>query len=153
MKEFSIARAKTDDIPDLKSIETECRLSPWSIEAYESQFRRPDSVILAARNPDGRVIGFLVGRVPLSDLSEEAEIHNIGALPQFQHQGVGSMLLDEFKVTCSQRRVSIIWLEVRVSNHIAISFYRSQGFIKRGVRPGFYTNPAEDAELMSLSLT
>ena len=63
------------------------------------------------------------------------------------------MLLDEFKLTCSQRRVSIIWLEVRVSNHIAISFYRSQGFIKRGVRPGFYTNPAEDAELMSLSLT
>lgn len=153
MKEFTIGRAIPDEIQDLKLIETECLLSPWSIGAYESHFQRPDSVILTARTADRRIIGFLVGRVPLDGLSGEAEIHNIGIRPQLQHQGVGSMLLDEFRIICSERAGSIIWLEVRASNQTAIAFYCSRGFRKTGVRPSFYTNPTEDAELMSLSLT
>ena len=39
-------------------------------------------------------------------------------------------------------------LEVRVSNVPAIKVYESAGFVSEGIRPGFYEDPKEDANIM-----
>ena len=45
---------------------------------------------------------------------------------------------------------SIVFLEVRVSNHKAINFYEKFGFKRDAIRYNYYEgNPKEDALLMS----
>ena len=45
--------------------------------------------------------------------------------------------------------LSFLTLEVRASNRPAAALYEKMGFSRVGVRPGFYTGPAEDAVLMT----
>lgn len=151
MENYTIDRAHYRDAANLKAIEIECGLSPWTIEAYESEFGRPEAVLLAARTRESGIIGFLAGRIPLSE-GGAAEIYNIGARPSFRRRKIGSMLLEEFRSLCVDRHISAIWLEVRATNHAAIEFYRAHGFVSDGSRPNFYSSPTEDAELMSWSL-
>ncbi|MEO8573988.1 MAG: ribosomal protein S18-alanine N-acetyltransferase [Pyrinomonadaceae bacterium] len=148
MKKCIISKAGHGDIPDIKAIEVACELSPWTIGAYEAEQKHRQSVMLKSIGEGGTIVGFLVGR---AQEGGEAELLNIGTAPDFQRQGVGSTLIEEFCAICLQRRVSMIWLEVRASNLKAIYFYKSHGFIKKGIRPNFYSNPIEDADLMALT--
>ena len=43
-------------------------------------------------------------------------------------------------------------LEVRQSNAVAIKLYLKMGFTLLGVRKGYYSNPTEDADVMSFDL-
>ncbi len=150
MERYTIVKTVLKDVPDLKRIEIECGLSPWTLDAYESELERPDSVMLNAQLLDGRVIGFILGRAPLG--GGDAEIYNLGVATALRRDGIGSMLVDRFRSICIERGVSAIWLEVRDSNSAAISFYRSHGFFKKGVRSNFYSNPRENAVLMLMSV-
>ncbi|MEP7147687.1 MAG: ribosomal protein S18-alanine N-acetyltransferase [Acidobacteriota bacterium] len=150
MKSFTITKTELSDVPELKRIEIECGLSPWSIDAYESELERQDSLILKAQRMDGSVIGFILGRVPFD--GGDAEIYNLGVATTLRREGIGSMLLKQFRNICVERRVADIWLEVRDSNVSAISFYRSHGFSKKGTRSNFYSNPTENAVLMLMSV-
>ena len=151
VKDFEIQPARSTDIPAIKAIEIECGLSPWTLAAYASELKRSDAVVLTAHSASRDVIGFILGRVP-KQANDQAEILNIGTLPLFRNRGIGSGLLNEFRSICLKRRISVIWLEARASNQSAIDFYHLHGFVRRGLRPNFYTDPVEDAELMSLSL-
>ena len=150
MESYSISKARLADVPALKRIEAECELSPWTIAAYRSELEHPHSIMLTARAADGAIVGFIVGRA-VSD--GDAEIQNLGTIREVRRRGVGSTLIKAFKGICSERQVSGIWLEVRVTNRSAIDFYRSHGFVKKGIRPNFYTNPIENADLMYAALT
>jgi [ribosomal protein S18]-alanine N-acetyltransferase len=149
MENLTIAKVELADIPELKTIEIECSLSPWTISAYEDEQRRADSVMLKMQSADGGIVGFIVGRVPAHG---EAAIYNIGTKSKYRRQGVGSNLLGQFRNVCVERQMSSIWLEVRVSNRPAIDFYESHGFVSKGLRRNFYSNPMEDAILMALAL-
>jgi ribosomal-protein-alanine N-acetyltransferase len=151
VQKYVVADARPEDVYDLKRIETECGLSPWTIQAYESEFLRSDSIMLKAQGEDGEIFGFLVGRAPRDN--GDAEIYNLGTAPAFRRKGIASMLLREFRTVCVERRISAVWLEVRATNNGAIDFYRSHGFESKGIRRNFYSDPAEDAVLMALSLT
>ena len=146
---YTVRTARSADIAELKRIEIECMLSPWTLESYLKELGRDDSVVLKAESRDGAIMGFLLGRALLSG---EAAIYNIGTAAAFRRTGVGSLLLAEFRKHSVARGCSEIWLEVRASNETAISFYLSKGFTGRGIRPGFYSSPTDDALLMSLSL-
>lgn len=151
MTDFEVKPATSSEIPALKTIETVCGLSPWTIAAYTAELDRPDAVALTARFPEGETIGFILGRVPIQS-GNHAEIFNIGTLPEFRNRGIGTALIKEFHAVCLTRKVSAIWLEARKSNHVALAFYHSHGFVAQGSRRNFYTNPVEDAVVMSLSL-
>ncbi len=151
MEKYTICRAGLQDVNDLKRVEVECGLSPWTIAAYESELALPEGVILAARTADHETVGFLAGRISLIE-GGVAEINNIGTLLRYRRDNVGSMLLETFRDMCSQSGASAIWLEVRSKNRAAIDFYGSHGFVFNGTRPNFYSDPTEDAKLMSLAL-
>ena len=150
MSTYAVGTAGPFDILEIKKIEEECWLSPWTVEAYRTEQMHPDSVMLKAHLDDGTIVGFLAGRSPAGG---EAEILNIGTALAFQRRGIGSAMIDKFRSICTGRQVSAIWLEVRATNHKAIDFYKSHGFVRRGVRPNFYSDPPEDADLMALLLT
>ena len=47
------------------------------------------------------------------------------------------------------RGITMIHLEVRAGNETAIRLYERQGFVRDGLRKGYYTDPTEDAVLMT----
>ena len=149
MTGIEISRAQLADIDSILSIQSDAGLSPWPRQGYEAELERPESVFLVARTDDDATIGFVVGRV----LSPQADIYNIGIDQAFLRQGIASALLDDFIQTCHRRSVLSIWLDVRPSNHRAIAFYLAKGFTRAGNRRDFYTDPAEDADIMCLDLS
>lgn len=152
MERFTTATAQAGDLMEIKAIEVECGLSPWSLSAYESELERPDAILLIARTEAGEPVGFIVGTVPAAGARSQSEIHNIGTKKAYRGQGIGSMLIEQFRSACISRGVSTVWLEVRETNLTAINFYGSHGFVRDGIRRNFYSNPEEDAVLMSLRL-
>ena len=66
--------------------------------------------------------------------------------------GIGTRLLDEFIARCPEQGVSVIHLEVRESGMPARNLYRKMGFTEDGIRKRYYTDPVEDAVLMTLTL-
>ncbi len=149
MEPFIITEAKANDIHELKRIEIDCGLSPWTVAAYESECERPDSVIIKAERQDGEIAGFILGRVPFG--GGDAEIYNLGVSFRFRRHRIGSKLLQTFCNSCVERGSAVVWLEVRGSNQPAIDFYKSLGFRQKGMRPDFYSNPCENAVLMALA--
>ena len=63
-----------------------------------------------------------------------------------RRKGVGRTLIKELK---NLPEVENLFLEVRESNLPAITLYESEGFLRDGVRKNFYSNPRENAILMS----
>ena len=84
----------------------------------------------------------------ISKIAGEGYVTNIAVLPEHRRLGIGKKIL-EFVIQKSKDELEFISLEVRVSNHAAISLYEKLGFKNVGLRKRFYTNPTEDAIIMT----
>ena len=143
------------DLDEILAIAHECRLSPWSRDAYLEELLRPDGLFFCAREL-GKVIGFAVGRIvpsPSNLDGFDAEIFNVGVLPHSRQQGVGKLLIEHFIRGSVTRSVHSIWLEVRASNHTALGFYQKLQFTVEHRRKAFYSAPVEDALVMQRELS
>lgn len=105
-------------------------------------------VVALASEVEGTVTGFVIGR----QIADEGEILNLAVVSGRRRRGEGGALLraalDEFRT----RRTSLVFLEVRESNHAAIAFYGKHGFAETGRRAAYYQDPAEAAILMEKKL-
>lgn len=125
---------------------------PWAV------WERMTSGLDAGSDQAGRVLFAsadgvrLAGFVICTYAAGEAEIESIAVSEGQQRRGVGRALLNAAVAELDGRGVVEIHLEVRASNAKAIGFYRAVGFAERGRRAGYYSEPAEDAVLMSRRL-
>ncbi|HVB98558.1 MAG TPA: ribosomal protein S18-alanine N-acetyltransferase [Candidatus Dormibacteraeota bacterium] len=94
------------------------------------------------------VVGFVVARA----VADEVEILNLAVDPSARRRGAGAALLAAALEhgRCAGARGA--FLEVRQSNRAAIGFYERHGFVRTGLRRGYYRDPEEDALLMGLAL-
>jgi [ribosomal protein S18]-alanine N-acetyltransferase len=83
---------------------------------------------------------------------DECELLNICVDPSCQRQGIGRYLLGHAVRFSQQKGMKLIRLEVRADNSAAQSLYHSLGFIKVGVRKGYYPcdQGRDDAHLFVL---
>jgi [ribosomal protein S18]-alanine N-acetyltransferase len=145
---FVIRSLSEEDCGRVVSLASDLGLSPWTLNDYRQELKRPDSEMIVALDR-AEVAGFIVGRrVPGPDDSPDAEIYNIGVDPAYQRCGAGTRLLQEFTGRCRRKGVRCIWLEVRARNLAAIEFYEKFGFAEYAIRPRFYNKPADDAVVM-----
>lgn len=89
----------------------------------------------------GEVAGFLVVR---EVAPSEREILNLAVAPAFRRLGVATLLLRNQL----SGRSGDWYLEVRSSNEAARIFYKLMGFHDAGIRPSYYSEPAEDCIVM-----
>ena len=68
---------------------------------------------------------------------------------QRQREGIGQFLLSGLFLLLRERGIRVLHLEVRESNRTAIRLYERMGFQKDGLRRNYYTDPSEDAVLMT----
>jgi ribosomal-protein-alanine acetyltransferase len=89
--------------------------------------------------------GFIVARRVASDL----EILNFAVAPEDRRRGVGEALFGAAVAWGATFGAEKTFLEVRVSNLVAIRFYERHGFEVTGRRPRYYTAPIEDALVLA----
>lgn len=90
-----------------------------------------------------------LGHVGFTSVLDEGYITNIVVLPEFRHRGVATALMEHIFGFAVQTDLSFLSLEVRESNSAAIGLYTGLGFTLRGRRRKFYSEPTEDALIMT----
>ena len=111
------------------------------------QLAGPGRLMLAAEAEGG-----FAGYMGLQYVLDEGYVTNVCTAPEYRRQGVASALIDAMTERARALGLAFLSLEVRVSNEAAIRLYEGKGFVRVGIRPGYYERPAEDALIMNLSL-
>ena len=65
--------------------------------------------------------------------------------------GAARRLIAELIARAKEKGLAFVTLEVRESNAPAIALYAGAGFAPVGTRKNFYSNPAENALLMTIN--
>ena len=140
MKIEKLSQKHLDDVYELEKI---CFSSPWSREDLEKQIDIDTSYFLVAE-VDGKAVGYM----GLQIFSGEGYVTNVAVLPEYRHQGIAAALIEKQL----ENPMDFITLEVRQSNTPAINLYTKMGFESVGIRPNFYSNPTENAIIMTRNL-
>ena len=120
----------------------------WSEKAVLETLRQPTALCLVAEKA-GRRVGYLLAY----QAADEIEIARVAVVEEVKRQGVGTALMKKLQEEGTQRKAGKILLDVREKNYTAQAFYEKTGFKKDGVRKSFYTEPEEDAVLMSMKIS
>ena len=135
---------KFEDILRISELEMECfPKEPWSYRMLADSFENENFVgILCEEN--GEIAGY--GGVTVG--YDTADIDNIAVSERYRGCGMGAVLLEELVRAARERGAAKIFLEVRVSNAVAMSLYLKHGFKGVYARTRYYTD-GEDCLVMA----
>lgn len=122
--------------------------TPWSVNGFLQELENPVAQLWALMS--GKA---LLGYGCFWVMQDEMQVLDLAVHPGFRGQGHGSLLLAKMIDLAGSRGISRIWLEVRASGSSARRLYEKFGFVESGRRKNYYTNPLEDAIVMSLELS
>lgn len=150
---FAVRYMCTSDVEQVVAIAAGLKDAPhWPQSVYLAALdptSMPRRIALVAAN---HASGFVAGFAVASLLPGQAELETIAVRPDEQRQGIGSKLIGRLVEELRAAAVKEFMLEVRASNRTGIALYLEKGWRQTGLRPRYYTDPDDDAILMSLSL-
>lgn len=121
-----------DDVSVIFAIEQLAQIAPWTIETFHHCLRA--GCVGWVSTIDNQVIGFIL----LSLQHGEGHILNLCVHPDFQHSGYGRELIQYALTIAKEKRIGMIFLEVRRSNLHAITLYKTLDFVQIGERKNYY---------------
>ena len=108
---------------------------PWTERLFWSELGQLDTRhYVVALDADDEVVGY----AGLCDYPDEAFVQTIAVAPAAQGCGLGSRLLTELLEEAARRGQRTVSLEVRADNAAAQRLYDRHGFVRSGVRRGYY---------------
>jgi ribosomal-protein-alanine N-acetyltransferase len=137
-----------EDLAGVAVIEGET-LSPWSVESLSQELEIQQAYQFVAEAPDAQIIGWCACRV----IWPEAELLKIAVKIENRERGVGRFLFKHLFDELQKRKVTCLFLEVRLGNRIALDFYERHGFVQVGTRPGYYSDPPDSAMILKKNLS
>ena len=132
---------------DIMENERASFLSPWSLNMFREELRRPFSRLWILLKDEE-----FAGHICFWILDDEIHLMNIAIHPSRRGIGLGRYLLNKMIEAGVSKRVKSAWLEVRPSNLVARMLYQEGGFREVTRRALYYRDTNEDAIVMSLSL-
>ena len=145
--EIIVRELKVEDSAAVAEMEQQIFSDSWSEKSVLETVQQKQSVCFAAEKA-GHLLGYLLAY----HAADEAEIARIAVQKEARRQGAVGKLMQALEHYCEEHKMEKLLLDVRESNEAARSFYTKNGFVEDGIRQGFYTNPSEDAVLMSRQL-
>lgn len=145
---FSIRPMTLRDVDGVLQVEHRSFTAPWSRQAFLTELVDNHFARYVVAEVDGRIVGY----AGIWLIIDEGHVTNIAVDPDYRGQHLGETLLQTLISICMANSVHRMTLEVRVSNHVALSLYEKFGFEKVGVRKGYYTDNGEDAHIMWVTL-
>ena len=144
----SIRLMTENDIDRVISIEKRAYQFPWTEGIFRDCLRAGCTVWVCENAQDIQGYGVLTSG------GGEGHILNLCVDPNYQQQGVGTMLIRALLATAEVAQVVTLFLEVRPSNKAALGLYEKFGFNEVGVRSNYYPaeNGREDAIVLAKEL-
>jgi ribosomal-protein-alanine N-acetyltransferase len=136
------------DLEKIIEIEQASFSSPWSPTAFISELRDNEYARYFCLEHEGEIIGYM----GLWFILEEGHITNVAIAPGFRGKRRGEVLMRSVIQMMAKEGMERMTLEVRASNMPAQGLYQRLGFVKAGVRKGYYSDNREDAFIMWLDL-
>lgn len=130
-------------VSEVAELEKMCFSAPWSEKSVASELENPLSLWLVATEQD-RVLGYVGSQTVLG----ESDMMNLAVAPAARCQGIGRQLVESLAEALQKNGSHCLTLEVRQSNLPAQKLYGALGFQQIGRRPGYYSNPKEDALIL-----
>ncbi len=140
MAEFVITRATEEDVKEILAIDRECLDGFWSELSYLYELKNDNSIMFVIRSS-----GQILGVACMWAYFEECHIIMLAVKTDYQHQGLGSILIWQMLYHAHIFGAEWVVLEVRESNKKAINLYQQFGFKPIGKRKEYYSNNKEDA--------
>lgn len=123
--------------------------NPTTREWYERELERPEvCFIYVLRTPESPAAAFC----SFWRVADQAHINNLAVRPELRRRGVGSQMLQAVIAEARKLGAATLTLEVRRSNVAAQRLYLRAGFREEAVRKSYYTQPVEDALVLSLKI-
>ena len=146
--ECQLRRMRLADLPSVMDLERQAYPYPWRQGMFSDCLKQGDECWLLAHG--GRLIGHSV----LALGAGESHLLNLCVHPASQGQGFGRVLAEHTVAQARARFATVVFLEVRPSNHAAQRLYQTLGFNQIGVRPNYYPAPQgrEDALVLAKPL-
>ena len=142
------ALAGPADLDGIIAIEEATFHKPTGRAWYEAELQRPGvCFVFVIRTPEFPVAGFCA----FWRVADEIHINNLAIRPELRGCGLGRRLLTGVLEAADQMGAPRATLEVRRSNDPARRLYQRAGFRVAAVRPAYYSEPVEDALILSRS--
>ncbi|MDY5022836.1 MAG: ribosomal protein S18-alanine N-acetyltransferase [Blautia sp.] len=133
-----------EDLEQVMEIENQLFSVPWTKEGYFTFLTRDDTMFLVVEEK-GKILGYC----GLLMVLDEGDVTNVAVCRERQREGIGSFLVSSLLRLAGDQGISMIHLEVRSGNETAIRLYERLGFQRDGIRRNYYSDPEEDAVLMT----
>lgn len=136
------------DLDQVAANETRAYDFPWSRRVFGDCLDEGHECWVATAG------GVLVGHGVLSVGAGEAQLLNVCVIPDAQGAGHGRSLAAHLIERADAAGAGRVFLEVRISNRVAMTLYDALGFKEVGRRRGYYPTEhgREDALVMALDV-
>lgn len=141
---LAVRPMRGEDAAVAAGLEMECFSEFWSEASMREELSDKKSRFFAAET-EGKTVGYIGAK----NILDEVYMSSIAVREAFRQKGIGGELLSALIERSREEGASLVTLEVRKTNESAIALYRRFGFKQVGERKGFYTNPDEDALIMT----
>ncbi|ADW19279.1 ribosomal-protein-alanine acetyltransferase [Desulfobulbus propionicus DSM 2032] len=135
------------DLEAVARIERQAMPAPWSPEQLHAELQAGNGLGLVARC-GAELCGYVFFRTCVP----ESELLHLVVDRGWRRRGVGEGLLAQGLFVLASQGCTTCFLEVRRSNASALRLYAKTGFCQVGQRKNYYSQPVEDALLLSRDL-
>ena len=154
---FTLRKFVPDDLQNVMQINRVCLPENYSDFFFMDLHQRyPETFIVCEES--GQIEGYIMCRIEVglsnygfSGLVRKGHVVSIAVLPQFRHRGVAQALIKRALEGMDYYKAKQCFLEVRITNDIAISLYKKLGFEVTRTINGYYSD-GEDAYVMTKRL-
>ena len=153
---ITISRMSEHDLLEVVEIEEASGLSRWGWAAYYAELQTTNrNLMLIATPAKAQIIEhrLIAGYIVARETAGELHINNVAVRDQYRRRGIGRALLTRIIDEAARLGVTTAFLEVRSGNIAAQSLYEKCGFKAIARRTNYYSDPPEDAVVMSLNMT
>ena len=150
-EKWNIQLATIENLDALVALEDASFSVPWSRKSFEAELEGNQfSRVFIVPHPEFATEIKVIGYICAWMVFEEIRFLNLAVHPEFRRMGLARHLISQAITTGIEEGCCRGMLEVRSSNQAARNLYESFHFQPYATRKSYYTNPTEDAMLMTL---
>jgi len=148
-KQWTTQEATLKHLDALVALEEACFSVPWSRKSFAAELAGNQfSWVRMISHPENEIE--VIGYICVWIVFEEIRFLNMAVHPAFRRQGLARQLIREVLCFGAEAGCCRGLLEVRKTNTPARNLYEYFNFHAYATRKFYYTNPTEDAILMTL---
>jgi len=132
---MKIRKMNLNDLESILKIEESLYLSPWNKTAFLSDLDNKYSFNFVLED-----MSKIIGYYGVWIVDDFATVTKVSIAKEYQGKHLSNVLMDDLIELCNKQNCSIIDLEVRESNTIAINLYKKYGFKLIRKIKNYYTN-------------